>query len=157
MKRLTKSERRKQIRRFDAIRDDQINTTDIPEITEEQMRKGVVGHLYRPIKRPVTMRLDANVIAMAKTRRSRLPDEGKPALAAGNAEISQSLAPGKRHPGRLLPSLWTTYGIQCHCACRRHFQKHRTIAPDTTTQMREGSSTKTQLGLTYLRALWSLI
>ena len=50
MKRLTKSERRKQIRRFDAIRDDQINTTDIPEVTEEQMRKGVVGHLYRPMR-----------------------------------------------------------------------------------------------------------
>ncbi len=49
MKRLTKSERRKQIRRFDAIRDDQINTT-----------------LYRPIKRPVTMRLDADVIAWLK-------------------------------------------------------------------------------------------
>src|SRR5437667_12718389 len=63
MKRLTKSERWKQIRRFDAIRDDQINTTDIPEITEEQMRKGVVGHLYRPIKKPVTIRLDADVIA----------------------------------------------------------------------------------------------
>jgi hypothetical protein len=47
MKRLTKSERRKQIRRFDAIRDDQINTTDIPEITEEQMRKSDVGLLYR--------------------------------------------------------------------------------------------------------------
>jgi|SRR5580704_19680165 uncharacterized protein (DUF4415 family) len=66
MKRLAKSERRKQIRRFDAIRDDQINTTKIPEITEEQMRKGVVGHLYRPIKRPVTMRLDADVIAWLK-------------------------------------------------------------------------------------------
>src|SRR5258707_14068480 len=66
MKRLTKSERRKQIRRFDAIRDDQINITDIPEITEEQMRKGVVGHLYRPIKRPVTMRLDADVVAWLK-------------------------------------------------------------------------------------------
>jgi uncharacterized protein (DUF4415 family) len=61
-----KSERRKQIRRFDAIDDDQINTTDIPEITEEQMRKGVVGHLYRPIKRPVTMRLDADVAAWLK-------------------------------------------------------------------------------------------
>src|ERR1700675_1258928 len=47
---------------------------------------------------------------MAKTRRPRLPDQGKPALAAGNAEISQSLALGKRHPGRLLPSLRTTYG-----------------------------------------------
>src|SRR5258707_1449501 len=66
MKKLTKSERRKQIRRFDAIRDNQIDTTDIPEITEEQMRKGVVGHLYRPIKRPVTMRLDADVIAWLK-------------------------------------------------------------------------------------------
>jgi uncharacterized protein (DUF4415 family) len=66
MKRLAKSERRKQIRRFDAIRDDQINTTEIPEITEEQMRKGVVGHLYRPIKRSVTMRLDADVIAWLK-------------------------------------------------------------------------------------------
>ena len=30
------------------------------------MRKGVVGHLYRPIKRPVTMRLDADVIAWLK-------------------------------------------------------------------------------------------
>src|SRR5205807_8298414 len=66
MKRLTKSERRKQIRRFDAIRDDQINTTDIPEITEEQRRKGDLGHLYRPIRRPVTMRLDADVIAWLK-------------------------------------------------------------------------------------------
>src|SRR5229473_827413 len=87
MKRLTKSERRKQIRRFDAIRDDQINTTDIPEITEEQMRKGVVGRIYRPIKRPVTMRLDADVIAW-------LPDQSKPALAAGNAESLAEPSPG---------------------------------------------------------------
>src|SRR5260370_36831597 len=63
MKRLTKSERRKQIRRFDAIRDEQINTTDIPEITEQHMRKADVGQLYRTINRPVTMRLDADVIA----------------------------------------------------------------------------------------------
>jgi hypothetical protein len=30
---------------------------------------------------------------VAKTGRPRLPDQGKPALAPGNAEISQSLAP----------------------------------------------------------------
>jgi len=54
------------VRRFDAIHDDQINTTDIPEITEEQIRKGVVGHLYRPIKRPVTIRLDGDVVAWLK-------------------------------------------------------------------------------------------
>jgi uncharacterized protein (DUF4415 family) len=66
MKRLAKSERRKQIRRFDAIHDDQINTAEIPEITEEQMRKGVVGHLYRPIKRPITMRLYTDVVTWLK-------------------------------------------------------------------------------------------
>jgi hypothetical protein len=58
------------------------------------MRKGVVGHPYRPIKRPVTMRLyRCRCGGVAKTRRPRLPDQGKPALAPGNAEISQSLAP----------------------------------------------------------------
>ena len=39
---------------------------------------------------------------MAKTGWPRLPDQGKPALAKGNAEISESLALGeKRHPGRV--------------------------------------------------------
>jgi len=47
MKRLAKSERRKQIRRFDAIRRDQINTSDIPALSEEQMRKGVDGRMGR--------------------------------------------------------------------------------------------------------------
>jgi len=35
-------------------------------LPRKQMRKGVVGHLYRPIKRPVTMRLDADVLAWLK-------------------------------------------------------------------------------------------
>ena len=42
---------------------------------------------------------------MAKTGWPGLPDQGKPALAKGNAEISESLALGeKRHPGRVARS-----------------------------------------------------
>jgi len=46
--------------------DEAIDTSDIPELTEEQLRQGVRGQMYRPIKRPVTMRLDADVIRWLK-------------------------------------------------------------------------------------------
>jgi uncharacterized protein (DUF4415 family) len=43
-----------------------IDTSDIPELTEEQMRRAVRGRMYRPVKRPVTMRLDADIIEWLK-------------------------------------------------------------------------------------------
>lgn len=46
--------------------DDQIDTSDIPELTAEDFKKAVVGKFYRPVKKPVTMRLDADVIAWLK-------------------------------------------------------------------------------------------
>jgi len=66
MKKLTSRERRKYLDAIDAIPDDQIDLSDIPELTSEQMRRGVRGRFYRPIKKPVTMRLDADVIAWLK-------------------------------------------------------------------------------------------
>ena len=66
MKKLMNEQRRRQIQAIAAIPDDQIDTSDIPELTEEQMGKAVRGLLYRPIKRPVTMRLDADVIEWLK-------------------------------------------------------------------------------------------
>ncbi len=44
--------------------DDKIDLTDAPEIRE--WRGGVVGKFYRPIKRPVTIRVDADVLAWLK-------------------------------------------------------------------------------------------
>ena len=52
--------------RLERMTDDEIDTSDIPELTPEQMRRAVRGLMYRPMKRPVTMRLDADVIAWLK-------------------------------------------------------------------------------------------
>jgi uncharacterized protein (DUF4415 family) len=44
--------------------DDQIDLTDAPEVRE--WRGAVVGKFYRPIKKPVTIRVDADVLAWLK-------------------------------------------------------------------------------------------
>ncbi len=44
--------------------DEKIDLTDAPEVRE--WRGAVVGKFYRPIKRPVTIRVDADVLAWLK-------------------------------------------------------------------------------------------
>ncbi len=44
--------------------DDKIDLTDAPEVRE--WRGAVVGKFYRPIKQPVTIRVDADVLAWLK-------------------------------------------------------------------------------------------
>ncbi len=59
----------KQRRELDALErlsDDAIDTSDIPEITEEQWRLAKRGDLYRPLKKSVTIRLDADIIEWFK-------------------------------------------------------------------------------------------
>lgn len=46
-----------------ALPDDSIDTSDIPELSAEVWSKGVQGHFYRPIKKQVTVRIDADVLA----------------------------------------------------------------------------------------------
>lgn len=48
--------------------DDQIDLTDAPEVRE--WRGSVVGKFYRPIKKPVTIRVDADVLAWLKRQGS---------------------------------------------------------------------------------------
>jgi uncharacterized protein (DUF4415 family) len=43
-----------------------IDTSDIPPLTEEFWRNAVRGRFYRPVKRAVSLRLDADVIAWLK-------------------------------------------------------------------------------------------
>lgn len=44
--------------------DEKIDLTDAPEVRE--WRGAVVGKFYRPIKKPVTIRVDADVLAWLK-------------------------------------------------------------------------------------------
>jgi uncharacterized protein (DUF4415 family) len=48
------------------LHDEDIDTSDIPEVT--QWGKALVGKFYRPLKEPVTLRLDADVIAWLKSQ-----------------------------------------------------------------------------------------
>ncbi len=55
-----------QIRTLEAMPDDQIDTTDAPEILDwSDARRGV---FYRPVKQQITLRLDADIIAWFKAR-----------------------------------------------------------------------------------------
>jgi uncharacterized protein (DUF4415 family) len=63
MKRISK----KQVRELAALKsmpDNDIDLTDAPEI--QDWRNAVVGKFYRPIKTPVTIRVDADVLAWLK-------------------------------------------------------------------------------------------
>jgi uncharacterized protein (DUF4415 family) len=44
----------------------EVDTSDIPELTEEFWKNAVRGRFYRPIKQAVSLRLDADVIAWLK-------------------------------------------------------------------------------------------
>ena len=55
------SDVRAQIRELEALPDDQIDTTDAPEILDwSDARRGV---FYRPVKQQITLRLDADIVA----------------------------------------------------------------------------------------------
>lgn len=63
MKRLTR-EQKQDIAAIAAKRDEDIDLSDMPEVTD--WSGAVVGMFYRPAKRPVTMRLDEDVLAWLK-------------------------------------------------------------------------------------------
>ena len=66
MKKLTNKQRQRELKAVVAIPDDRIDTSDIPELTEEQLSRAIRSQMYRPIKKPVTMRLDADIIEWLK-------------------------------------------------------------------------------------------
>lgn len=53
------------LRRLASMTDRDIDLSDIPEIRNR--RSAVVGRFYRPIKKSVTIRLDADVVAWFKS------------------------------------------------------------------------------------------
>jgi uncharacterized protein (DUF4415 family) len=60
----TNSARASEIRVLRRMKDREIDTSDIPSTID--WSKAVVGKFYRPIKKPLTIRLDADVLAWLK-------------------------------------------------------------------------------------------
>ncbi len=58
--------RAKELAVLAALSDDKIDLTDIPEVLD--WSRGGGGKFYRPIKKPLTIRLDADVLAWLKNQ-----------------------------------------------------------------------------------------
>jgi len=65
--RLTKADRAK-LKALAARPDSGIDTSDIPEMTDEQWKRARRGHFYRPRKQQITARVDADVLAWLKAQ-----------------------------------------------------------------------------------------
>lgn len=56
----------KELKALTSLPDEKIDLSDIPEVRD--WRRAVVGKFYRPIKKSLTIRLDADVLAWLKAR-----------------------------------------------------------------------------------------
>jgi uncharacterized protein (DUF4415 family) len=54
---------KRRLRKLSRQPDNEINTSDIPELTERFWQNAVRNPFYRPLKQQLTLRLDADVIA----------------------------------------------------------------------------------------------
>lgn len=56
-------QRKRELAALAARPDSEINLSDIPELTEKFWRNAIPNPFYRPVKKQLTVRLDADVIA----------------------------------------------------------------------------------------------
>ena len=77
----------KEIAALGRLQDNVIDLGEIPEITD--WSKGVVGKFYRPIKKPLTIRVDADVLAWLKS-------QGKGYQTRINSLLRQAMEPPTR-------------------------------------------------------------
>jgi len=80
-----------QLARLRAMRDEDIDLSDIPELTEEQLSRGFRPGLSRPIKMPVTIRLDADIVGWFKEHAG-----GKPYQTEINRVLRQYVAKAEK-------------------------------------------------------------
>jgi uncharacterized protein (DUF4415 family) len=57
-----------QLRRLAARPDSEIDMSDIPEFTKEEWKHAVRGKFYRPVKKQITAKVDADVLDWLKSQ-----------------------------------------------------------------------------------------
>ena len=58
----------REIQKLAAMPEDKVDTSDIPELPPGAWRNAVRGKWYRPVKKAVSIRLDADVLAWLKAK-----------------------------------------------------------------------------------------
>ena len=79
-------EQRAELAALEALPDDQIDTTDIPEVLDWSNAKR--GAYYRPLKQQITLRLDSDIVAWFKSQ----TEGGKGYQTAINRVLREHLA-----------------------------------------------------------------
>src|ERR1700722_13034729 len=108
----TNSVRANEIRALRRMKDREIDTSDIP--TAMDWSKAVVGKFYRPIKKPLTIRVDAGRSRMAQGTRQGLSDPNQRALAERDGDLQPKAFVRLVSRGAWIPSAsrrlpWTTF------------------------------------------------
>ncbi len=57
----------KKIRSLANRPDEQIDFSDIPELNFDELGKPIVGKFYRPLKKPISIRIDTDVLKWFQT------------------------------------------------------------------------------------------
>lgn len=65
------AEHQKQLAELAAMSESEIDTTDIPEAPAEAWNNAHRPNMYRPLKKPVTLRLDMDVLTWFKDQAER--------------------------------------------------------------------------------------
>jgi uncharacterized protein (DUF4415 family) len=84
----------RELRALAAMRDDRIDLSDAPEVRD--WRGAVVGRFYRPIKKSLTIRLDADVLAWFRSGGDGYQTRINALLRAAMAEKSRKRRRVKR-------------------------------------------------------------
>jgi len=64
------SRQKRELQKLAAMPENKIDTSDIPELPPGAWKNAVRGKWYRPVKRAVSIRLDADVLAWLKAKGS---------------------------------------------------------------------------------------
>jgi len=75
--------------RVAALSDEEIDTSDAPELTDAQLAEMQRGTHFRPIKKQITARVDADVLAWLKS-------QGKGYQSRMNAILREAMLNGKQ-------------------------------------------------------------
>ncbi len=59
---------RRRLAELAVLPDESIDTSDIPELSDEAWAAGVRGRFYRPVKQQITARVDADVLDWLKSQ-----------------------------------------------------------------------------------------
>src|SRR5271157_5633134 len=62
------AQQKRELAALAALPDNQIDTSDIPELPPSAWKNALRGKFYRPVKQAVSLRLDADVVAWLKKR-----------------------------------------------------------------------------------------